>query len=191
MKLFSRFFLSAVCLLAAVHTQVLGQKFDHFEVENDELYWRFDFEYKGPRDSLRREVVQMLKSKFFTFNVTRNEVSYTGEIMHYKVNCEKYGRTYFNTPRMYWDGEWTGKFVVDVFDNIYRVTIYALYYEKMERSTGYYRTERPVRGRYIDAVLKKNKTEFKKGEFSNMQLMSVALKDDFDIRNTHLYYPSK
>jgi len=191
MTRFLPFFFSVLCLLTATHTQVTGQKFDHFEVESDELYWRFDFEYKGSRDSLRKEVVQMLKSKFFTFNVTRNEVSYTGEIMHYQVNCEKYGRTYFNTPRMYWDGEWTGKFVVDVFDNIYRVTIYALYYEKMERSTGYYRTERPVRGRYIDAVLKKNKTEFKKGEFSNMQMMSVALKDDFDIRNTHLYYPTK
>ena len=170
-----------IIVLAASH-QAQGQKYDHFEVENNDLVWRYKYEYPGTSDSLKREVVQMLKSKFFTFNVIRNEVSYNGEIQHYQVDCEKYDRTYLNTPRMYWDGEWSGKFVVRVFDNYYHVTIYALYYEKMERSTGYYRTEKPVKGRYINAVIKKNKTEFRKTELSNMVLMSISLKDNFDIK---------
>ncbi len=163
-----------------------AQKYDHFEIESNDVVWRYTFDYTGSTDSLRKEVVQMLKSKVFTFNVTRNEVGYMGEINHYKVNCKQYGRTYYNTPRMYWDGEWIGKFRVEVVDNHYMVTIYALYYEKMEQSTGYYRTEKPVKGRYIDAVTKKHQMAFKKSELANMVMMSVGLRNDFDIKNTVL-----
>ena len=166
------------------HHPVMGQKYDHFEIENNDLYWKYTYLYLGSQDSLRREIVQLLKSKFFTFNVTRNEAGYSGEINHYKVDCKKYGRTYLNTPRMYWEGEWTGKFVVEVVDdNYYKVKIYALYFEKKEQSTGYYRTEKLVKGRYIDAVTKKNKSAFKKNEYSNLILMNLSLKDEFDIKN--------
>ena len=182
-------FLSGRVLILAVILLAHGaraQKYDHFEVENNDLVWRYTFDYVGSTDSLRKEVVQMLKSKFFTFNVIRNEAGYTGEIRHYKVNCKDYGRTYLNTPRMYWEGEWTGKFAVDISGNQYQVTIYALYFEKMEQSIGYYRTEKPMKGRYIDAVTKKHKSAFKKSELGNMGMMSLSLKDAFDIKNTVL-----
>ena len=148
------------------------------------MYWRQDFAYPGDADSIRRHVVRMLKSKFFTFNVIRNETGYNGEIRHYKVDCKRYHRTYMNTPRMYWEGEWTGKFIVEVLPGGYRLIIYALYYEKHVKSSDYYKTEKLVKGRYIDAVTKKHGTSLKKGEFHNMALLSMSLKDDFDIRNT-------
>jgi hypothetical protein len=171
-----------VILLLAVPIPTIGQQYDHFEVEKNDLFWRYTYDYAGAKDSLRREVVQMLKSKFFTFNVVRNEAGYNGELKHYKVDCKRYGRTYLNTPRMYCEGEWIGKFTVEVVDNHYQVNVYALYYEKMEKSTGYYRTEKPIKGRYIDAVLKKNRSGFKKSEFANMALMGLSLRDDFDIK---------
>ena len=155
-------------------------KYDLFQLEGDELFWRNTYDCP---ENLRPEVVQMLKSKFFTFNVVRNEIGYSGEIRHYEVDCKRYGRTYLNTPRMYTEGEWTGKFTVELLDKQYRVTIYALYYEKMEKSTGYYRTEKPVKGRYINAVTSRKKRTLKKSEFSNLVLMSLSLKDNFDIRN--------
>lgn len=176
-----KFFL-LVLFAAPFHILWAQDQYDRFTIENNDVIWRHTYEFPGLRDSLRREVVQMLKSKFFTFNVIRNEAGYNGEIRHYQVDCKRYGRTYTNTPRMYWDGEWTGKFIVDVFDNRYTVTVYALYYEKMQRTSDYYRTEKPVKGRYLDAVTKKNKTEFRKSEFANLALMSVALRDQFDIR---------
>jgi len=159
-------------------------KYDRFDLKGEELYWRNDYAFAGNADSVRRHVVRMLKSKFFTFNVIRNEAGYNGEIRHYKVDCKRYDRTYMNTPRMYWEGEWTGKFTVEVLPGGYRATIYALYFEKPEKSTGYYRTEKFVKGRYFDAVTKKHGTTLKKSEFSNLALMSMSLKDDFDIRNT-------
>ncbi len=159
-------------------------KFDLFQREGDELYWRNMYEYSMAADDLRPRVVQMLKSKFFTFNVIRNATGYNGEIRHYTVDCKRYDRTYLTTPRMYWDGEWTGKFTVEVLPNQYRVTVYALYFEKMEQSVGYYRNEKPIKGRYIDAVTRKNKSGFRKNEFSNLALMSLSLRDNFDIKNT-------
>ena len=182
-----RFFASsclALLIFLAASISAKSQKYDHFEVENNDLFWRYTYEYRGLKDSLRREVVQILKSKFFTFTVTRNETGYSGEIKYYKLECKKYGRTYLNTPRMYWDGEWTGKFYIDIADNIYTVTIYALYYEKMQRTSDYYRTEKAVKGRYVDAVLKKGKTDFKKNELVNMDMMGLGFKDEFDIKNT-------
>lgn len=175
-----------ICLLFLLPSSLLAQRYDLFEIEHEELYWRNTYVYQGNQDSLRRLVVEMLKSKFFTFNVVRNEVGYNGEIRHYKVNPEKYHRTWFNTPRLYSEGEWTGKFTVEVSDNEYKVLIYALYGDRFEKSSDHYRTERATKGRYIDIVARKDRSGFRKNELANMALMSMSLKDDFDIRNTKL-----
>jgi hypothetical protein len=173
------FFTVVLLIVQAVN----AQQYDLFEIRDSDLYWHNTYQYNGNADSLRREVVQMLKSKFYTFNVIRNEAGYNGELRHYKVDCKKYGRKFFSTPHMYWDGEWTGKFVVEVFDHHYRVTIYALYAEKVEK-TGYYKTERITQGRYVEAVMRKDGSNFKSSEHHNLALMSVSLKDQFDIRYT-------
>jgi len=177
------------CILLACALGVQAQditQYGLFKLSENEIYWKTTYKYPGAADSLRPLVVQMLKSKFFTFNVIRNEAGYNGEIRHYKVDAKKYGRTYMNTPRMYWEGEWTGKFIVEVLPNEYRVTVYALYYEKIEKSTGYYKTEKSVKGRYFDAVTRKKGKSLLKSEFSNLDLISRSLQDEFDIRNTVL-----
>ncbi len=159
-------------------------KYDLFEMKGDELIWQNVYAYPGQPDSLRPAVVKMLKSKFFTFNVIRNEKGYNGEIKHYPVHAKRYGRTYLNTPRMYWEGEWTGKFIVELAEGSYRVTVYALYYDAEEKSNDYYKTQKPVHGRLVDVVTTKNKEKFRKSEMQNLALMSISLKDQFDIANT-------
>lgn len=175
--------LTLICCLCA--SLGFGQRYDLFDLENDELYWRNTYEYEGSADSLRRYVVTMLKGKAFTQNVVRNELGYNGEVRHYTIDCKKYGRTYLNTPRIYWDGEWSGKFTIEVRDNRYRVTIYALYFENKEGYSSHYRTQPARKGFYKTEVLKKNKSGFKKSELANMALLSLSLKDQFDIRNHH------
>ena len=159
-----------------------GQKFDLFEVENNELIWRYTYEYEGPQDSLRREVVSMLKSKVFTQNVVRNELGYNGEIKHYFVDCKSYGRSYSNTPLIYWNGEWSGKFVVEVRDNRYRVTIYGLYFENKQQPSARYPNNNPRKGFYVNEVLRKGNSHFKKSVLADMALMSLSLRDGFDIK---------
>lgn len=174
-------------ILTATTPDVLAQdesRYELFRVEQEEIYWSNTYRYPGNADSLRREVVQMLKSKFFTFNVIRNETGYNGEVRHYKVDCKRYGRSYYNTPRMYWYGEWTGKFIVEVLDDHYRVTVYALYAEKFQPAGNNNRGQRITTGRYIEAVTKKDRMTFKKSEYANLHLMSISLQDAFDIRNT-------
>lgn len=173
-------------LLLLVAQLSMGQKYDLFEVEGEELFWRHTYEYEGSADSIRRVVVALLKSKMFTQNIIRNEVGYNGELRHYQVNCKKYGRSYSNTPRIYWDGEWSGKIIVEIKDNRYRVSIYALYFENSSQPSSYYRNQNPRKGFYVKEVLKKNKTGFKKNVLADMALMSLALKDEFDIRKLSL-----
>ena len=173
-----------VLFLLLVSCSCFGQvetKYNQFEIKAGDLVWKNTYHYEGKKDSLRAAVVQMLKSKFFTFNVIRNEAGYNGELKHYNVNCKQYGRTYFNTPRMYWEGEWSGKFIVEVTDYSYQVIVYALYYETMEKSTGYYKTEKEVKGRYIDAVTKKKQSILRKSEYANLALLSLSLKEAFNI----------
>jgi len=159
-------------------------RYELFRIEQNDIYWTYTFDFPGSADSLRREVVQMLKSKFFTFNVIRNEIGYNGELKHFKVDCKRFGRNYYNTPRMYWYGEWTGKFIVEVLDNHYRVTVYALYAEKYQTGANNNRGQKVTTGRYIEAVTKKDRITFKRAEFANLHLMSLSLTDAFDIKNT-------
>jgi hypothetical protein len=175
----------AVCIFFAgiLSFSAASQKLEQyglFRLEEGDIVWRNTYTFGGQPENLRPLIVQMLKSKFFTFNVVRNEAGYIGEIQHYKVDCKRYGRSYINTPRMYWDGEWTGKFKVEVEADRYRVTVYALYAEKIEQNVGYYKSEKIVTGRYVDIVTKKGKG-FRKNESSNLDLMSISLKDSFDI----------
>jgi hypothetical protein len=182
-------FLRNILLLTAMSTALDGlaqneSRYELFRVEKEDIYWSNTYSFAGTADSLRREVVQMLKSKFFTFNVIRNETGYNGELKHYKVDCRRYGRNYYNTPRMYWYGEWTGKFIVEVLDDYYRVTVYALYAENFRPAGNNNRGGLITTGRYIEAVTKRDRVTFKKAELANLDLLSLSLKDAFDIRNT-------
>ena len=172
-----------IFIYSSSSAQVLT-KYDQFELKEGDLIWQNTYQCRGNKDSLHAPVVQMLKSKFYTFNVVRNEVGYNGELRHYHVDCKRYGRSYFNTPRIYCDGEWTGKFIVEINDHSYKVTVYALYYESVIKIMDYYRSEREIKGRYLDAVTKKNKTAFQKGELRNISLMSFSLKEEFTLSKT-------
>lgn len=182
MRLMMTWMALLLCLLSGVADAQV--KYDLFELKGEELIWQHTYAFTGTSDSLRHRVVTMLKSKFFTFNVIRNEKGYNGEIKHYPINAKRYGRTYLNTPRMYWNGEWTGKFIVELADGSYRVTVYALYYDSEAVSTDYYKTQKAVHGRLLDLVASKNREKFRKSELQNLVLMSVSLKDQFDITNT-------
>jgi len=164
-----------------------AQKYDLFEIENNELIWRNTYPYDGPLDSLRSEIVSMLKSKVFTRNVTRNEIGtggigYTGEIQHYHVDCKSYGRKYNNTPLIYWSGEWKGKFVIEVRENRYQVTIYGLYFENpVSKNTPPHQSKTARKGYYVKEVWQKGHPSFKPNVLEDMVLMSVSLRDAFDI----------
>lgn len=164
-----------------------AQKNDLFEIENNELIWRNTYAYAGSLDSLRSEVVSLLKSKVFTRNVTRTEIGYggmgyTGEIEHYQVDCERYGRKYSNTPLIYWSGEWKGKFVIEVRDNKYQLTIYGLYFENQAtKNSPPHQTKTTRKGFYSKEVWEKGHAAFKPNVLRDMTLMSISLRDAFDI----------
>ncbi len=176
-------YLRVAIILCLFLEQASGQvtKYDQFEIKAGDLVWHATYASAGKTDSLRHAVVQMLKSKFYTFNVIRNEIGYNGELKHFKINCKRYGRTYLNTPRMYWEGEWTGKFIVEVTDHSYEVTVYALYFESMKKTSDYYRTEKVVKGRFVDAVTKNDRTMLLKRELNNLSLMNLSLRDEFSL----------
>ncbi|MFM8742537.1 MAG: hypothetical protein ACKODM_04300 [Cytophagales bacterium] len=79
------------------------------------------------------------------------------------------------------DGEWTGKFVVEVFDGLYTVKVYALYYESATIADNYYKSEKTVKGRLFDAVIKKDGVTFKKLQLVNLTLLSQSLRDSFTL----------
>ena len=169
-----------VCFLSGL--QIQAQKFELFEIKNGELIWQHTYDYLGPQDSLRREVVSMLKSKIFTQHVVRNEVGYNGELRHYQVDCIRYGRKYNNTPLIYWSGEWSGKFIIEVADDGYRVTIYGLYFENKPQQISRFQTNTPRKDFYINEIWKKgDHPHFKKSKLDDIKLMSISLRDDFDI----------
>ncbi len=161
----------------------VAQKYERFEIKNDELIWQHTYNYNGLQDSLRREVVSMLKSKIFTQHVIRNELGYNGELRHYHVDCKRYGRKYNNTPLIYWSGEWSGKFVIEVADDGYRVTIYGLYFENKPQQISRHQTNNPRKGYFINEIWKKGEPKFKKSKLEDIKLMSIGLRDDFDITN--------
>jgi hypothetical protein len=167
------------------HAQDLSQ-YDRFHLDEGELYWQYNYDCEGDTDSVRQSVEQMLKSKAFTFDVIRSKNEYSGKLNHYTVYPKRYGRTYLNTPKMYWDGEWSGNFVVEVGQGYYTVTVYALRYKSETQSVGHYKPEKIRTGKYIDDVTSDNKQNFLKSEFLNLSLMSLSLKDNFDIKNTSL-----
>ena len=175
------------CLVIMYSIQVRAQEisqYDRFQIQEGELYWQNNYEYHGSADSLRQAVEQMLKSRDFTFGVIRNNEGYYGKINHYKVHPKRFGRTYTNTPKMYWDGEWSGKFVIEVGEGHYLVSVYALQYKSETQSVGHYKPEKERTGYYIGAVTTSNKLSFLKGEFPNLSLMSLSLKDNFDLKTT-------
>jgi len=162
------------------HTQEILQ-YDRFHLEEGELYWQHTYECRGNQDSIRQAVEHMLKARTFTFHVVRSKDAFSGKLSHYTVNAKNYGRTYLNTPKAYWDGEWSGKFTVEARDHHYTVTVYALQYKSETQSVGHYKPEKIRTGQYIDDVTVHNRQGLLNSEFSNLSLMSLSLKDNFDL----------
>jgi hypothetical protein len=169
-------------ILFATAWRGMAQQYEGFKVENKDLFWRKSYVYEGNDDSLRRLAVSMLKLKPYTHNVIRNEAGYIGELIHFTMDCRKFGRTYLNTPRIYWSGEWRGKFKIEMAKGGYRVTVHALYFENKELPSGhYYRDNQMRKGFYINEVLRKDKLHFKKSVLSDMHLVGLVLQEEFDI----------
>jgi hypothetical protein len=173
------------CLMLLISSGSQGQElsqYDRFQLDGGELYWQNDYAYDGNADSMRLEVEQMLKSRAFTFQVIRSQEGFSGKINHYQVNPKQYGRTYLNTPKMYWDGEWSGQFVVELGEGHYTVMVYALRFKSETQSVGHYKPEKIRTGPYIDVVTTNNRQSLLRSEFPNLSLMSVSLKDNFDLK---------
>ena len=158
------------------------QQYDRFQLQEGELYWQNNFECPGKVDSIRLAVERMLQSRSFTFDVKRAKDGYRGKLSHYHVNPKQYGRTYSNTPKMYWDGEWSGNFFIEIHEGYYSVVVYDLQFKTETQAVGHYKPEKIREGSYVDAVTNNNKQNFLKSEFLNLTLMSVSLKDNFDIQ---------
>ena len=173
------FFLVVIPLLC--YSQDISQ-YDRFQLQEGELYWQNNFEYPGKVDSIRKAVEHMLQSRSFTFDVKRNKEGYSGKLKHYHVNPKQYGRTYINTPKVYWEGEWTGKFFIEIHEGYYSVVVYELEYKSETQAVGHYKPEKIRAGPYVDAVTNNKKQNFLKNEFPNLSLMSVSLKDNFDLK---------
>ena len=173
-------FLLAVCL-NPIYTQAQEVlQFDRFQLQEGELYWQHNYVYSGSADSVQQAVEKMLKFRNFTFSIVRGKTGFTGKINHYRVNPKQYGRTYTNTPKMYWDGEWSGKFMIEVGAGHYQVTIYDLQYKSETQPVGHHQPEKVRTGYYIDVVTT-NKKSLLKSEFINLSLISLSLKDNFDL----------
>lgn len=151
-----------------------------FKIEEDELIWQCVYPAADPMDSLLIKVEQLLKGKIFTRNVFKNELGFDGEIHFYQIDSKKYGRNFFNTPKMYWEGNWFGKFFVEVKEDKYRVTIYGLFYERKAASTSNSRQMESKKYNYANHVLQDDGS-FKRSERDNLLLMSQSLKDEFDL----------
>jgi len=67
--------------------------------------------------------------------------------------------------------------------------VYALYAEKFQPAGNNNRGQRISTGRYIEAVTRKDRMTFRKSEYANLDLMSLSLKDEFDIKNTVIPNP--
>lgn len=176
-------FLSLMLIYSIQSSAQEISQYDRFQLQEGELYWQYKYEYPGNADSVHQAVEKMLKSRDFTFSVIRSKEGFSGKINHYKVNPKRYGRTYTNTPKMYWDGEWSGEFVVEVGPGHYLVTVYVLQFKSETQSVGHYKPEKVRTGYYINEVTT-NKQSFLKSEFINLSLMSLSLKDNFDLTNT-------
>src|SRR5689334_7776896 len=167
----SLFSLFVLLLFMDGHAQEISQ-YDRFQLQEKELYWQHNYVSQGKTDSVRQAVEKMLKSRDFTFSVIRSKNGFSGKINHFKVNPKRYGRTYSNTPKMYWDGEWSGKFTIEVGDGHYLVTVYDLQFKSKTQSVGHYSPEQVREGNYIDAVTT-NRQSFLKSEFMNLSLISL------------------
>lgn len=155
--------------------------YDAFQLQNGELYWKNKYEFKGTAEELQRALSEFLRTKSFTSNVIRNENGFYGELRNFKVDCKRYGRRYFNTPHIYWDGYWSGKFKLEAVPNGYQVVVYWLFVEQNSTPAPHARKSQVTKGPYVDFVTDKDKSSLKKSELHNLLLMSLNLKDEFDL----------
>jgi hypothetical protein len=183
MKIATVFFLLLLSPAALSQTNTVAYR--SFHIENKEVVWIQVFHEEPLVDDLSKRLFEHLKNKVWIKNIKFEGPDIVAELNEYRPDYKRYGGKFTNTSSVIRTGKFAGTIRISFKDGKYRVVIEGITYEALQSSTGSGKAtieQHQVSGTLNDFALNNLRTDFKKRNRLNLDILHSSFKDSFTIK---------
>ncbi|HEY0770685.1 MAG TPA: hypothetical protein VGD31_10165 [Sphingobacteriaceae bacterium] len=183
--------LNVVFLLFLTST-VLAQTpvaYRSFHIEHKEVAWVQVYHEEPVVEKLPQRLYDHLKTKVWIRNIAFEGTDIVAELTDYRPDYKRYGGKFTNTSSIIRTGKFAGKVRVNFKEGKYRVILEGITYTALQASTGSGKAtieQHPVSGTLSDFALNTYRTNFKKRNGLNLDILHSSFKDSFTIKVNQL-----
>ena len=156
-----------------------------FHIENKEVIWVQVYHEEPTLDKLSERLFDHLKNKVWIKEIKFEDNDIVAELVDYRPDYKRYGGKFTNTSSVIRTGKFAGKVRINFKEGKYRVILEGITYSALQSSTGSGKAtieQHEVSGTLSDFALNNYRTDFKKRNHLNLDILHSSFKDSFTIK---------
>lgn len=180
-----KFFCLVFCCIATATFAQNPVAYRSFHIEDKEVVWVQVYHEEPVIDNLQQRLFDHLKNKVWIRNIALEGTDIVAELIDYRPDYKRYGGKFTNTSSIVRTGKFAGKVRVNFKEGKYRVILEGITYSALQSSTGSGKAtieQHEVSGTLSDFALNNYRTNFKKRNGINLDILHSSFKDSFTIK---------
>lgn len=156
-----------------------------FHIEDKEIIWVQVYHEQPVIQNLPQRLFDHLKNKVWIKDIKFEGTDLVAELTEYRPDYKRYGGKFTNTSSVVRTGRFAGKVRVNFKEGKYRVILEGITYSALQSSTGSGKAtieQHEVSGTLSDFALNNYRTDFKKRNALNLDILHSSFKDSFTIK---------
>jgi hypothetical protein len=156
-----------------------------FHIEDKEVIWVQVYHEELTVDNLPERLFHHLKNKVWIKDIKFEDKDIVAELTDYRPDYKRYGGKFTNTSSIVRSGKFAGKVRINFKEGKYRVILEGITYSALQSSTGSGKAtmeQHEISGTLSDFALNNYRTDFKKRNSVNLDILHSSFKDSFTIK---------
>lgn len=156
-----------------------------FHIEHKEVVWVQVYHEEPVVEKLPERLFNHLKSKVWIKDIRFEGTDIVAELTDYRPDYKRYGGKFTNTSSIVRTGRFAGKVLINFKEGKYRVILQGITYQALQAATGSGKAtieQHEVSGTLSDFALNNLRTNFKKRNALNLDILHSSFKDSFTIK---------
>jgi hypothetical protein len=172
-------------LLASAASAQSTVAYRSFHIDNKEIVWVQVYHEEPVIEDLPKRLFDHLKNKVWIKDIKFEGTDIIAELTDYRPDYKRYGGKFTNTSSVIRTGKFAGKVRINFKEGKYRVILEGVTYTALQSSTGSGKAtieQHEVSGTLSDFGLNNYRTDFKKRNHVNLDILHSSFKDSFTIK---------
>lgn len=184
-----KMYFALLVLIASVAVAQSTVAYRSFHIEHKEVVWLQVYHEEPVIENLSQRLFDHLKNKVWIKDIKFEGNDIVAELTDYRPDYKRYGGKFTNTSYVVRTGKFAGRVRVNLKEGKYRVILEGITYKALQAATGSGKAtieQHEVSGTLSDFALNDYRTNFKKRNGINLDILHSSFKDSFTIKVNQL-----